>query len=101
LDLRSSTYPLSVRAQGYARRPAHGFLEISHHLLRGIVVGSGSYNAQWFERILRRYQHELWIGDAAEIPPRTATSSRNDPPVTRQQKVNDDMIFAEGTANLM
>jgi transposase len=24
-------------------------------------------NAQWFERILRRYQHELWIGDAAEI----------------------------------
>jgi|HubBroStandDraft_6_1064221.scaffolds.fasta_scaffold100743_2 hypothetical protein len=36
-----------------------------------------------------------------EYPPRTATSSRNDPPVTRQQKVNDDMIFAEGTANLM
>jgi transposase len=24
-------------------------------------------NAQWFERMLRRYQHELWIGDAAEI----------------------------------
>src|SRR5580704_18443805 len=36
-----------------------------------------------------------------EYPPRTATSSRSDPPVTRQQKVNDDMIFAEGTANLM
>jgi transposase len=24
-------------------------------------------NAQWFEGTLRRYQHELWIGDAAEI----------------------------------
>lgn len=24
-------------------------------------------NAPWFERTLRRYQHELWIGDAAEI----------------------------------
>ena len=24
-------------------------------------------NAQWFERTLRRYHHELWIGDAAEI----------------------------------
>ena len=24
-------------------------------------------NAQWFERMLRRYHHELWIGDAARI----------------------------------
>jgi transposase len=24
-------------------------------------------NAQWFERMLHGYQHELWIGDAAEI----------------------------------
>ena len=24
-------------------------------------------NAQWFERMLDRYQHELWVGDAAEI----------------------------------
>ena len=24
-------------------------------------------NAQWFERTLRRYQHELWVEDAAEI----------------------------------
>ena len=24
-------------------------------------------NAQWFERMLHRYQHELWVGDAAEI----------------------------------
>jgi transposase len=24
-------------------------------------------NGQWFERMLLRYQHELWIGDAAEI----------------------------------
>jgi transposase len=24
-------------------------------------------NAQWFERTLRRYHHELWIGDAAAI----------------------------------
>ena len=23
--------------------------------------------AQWFERMLRRDQHELWVGDAAEI----------------------------------
>src|SRR5271169_3421675 len=24
-------------------------------------------NAQWFERVLGRYHHELWIRDAAEI----------------------------------
>jgi transposase len=24
-------------------------------------------NAQWFERILHRYNHELWVGDAAQI----------------------------------
>jgi len=24
-------------------------------------------NAQWFERMLQRYPHELWLGDAAEI----------------------------------
>ena len=24
-------------------------------------------NARWFERILERYHHELWVGDAAEI----------------------------------
>jgi len=24
-------------------------------------------NAQWFERMLHRYQHELWVGHAAEI----------------------------------
>ena len=24
-------------------------------------------NAQWFERLLQQHQHELWIGDAAEI----------------------------------
>jgi hypothetical protein len=24
-------------------------------------------NAQWFERMLERYQHELWVGDAAQI----------------------------------
>src|ERR1700721_989618 len=24
-------------------------------------------SAPWFERILTRFQHELWVGDAAEI----------------------------------
>jgi transposase len=24
-------------------------------------------NAQWFEKVLREYHHELWVGDAAEI----------------------------------
>ena len=24
-------------------------------------------NAQWFERMLTEHQHELWVGDAAEI----------------------------------
>jgi len=24
-------------------------------------------SAQWFERMLHRHQHELWVGDAAEI----------------------------------
>jgi hypothetical protein len=36
-----------------------------------------------------------------EYPPRTMTYGRSNAAVMRQQKVNDDMIFAEGTANLM
>ncbi|PYU18155.1 MAG: hypothetical protein DMG32_26575 [Acidobacteria bacterium] len=24
-------------------------------------------SAQWFEKVLREYHHELWVGDAAEI----------------------------------
>src|SRR5438105_187539 len=24
-------------------------------------------NAQWFERLLQEYHHELWVGDAAQI----------------------------------
>jgi transposase len=26
-----------------------------------------TFNAQWFERTLQEHNHELWIGDAAEI----------------------------------
>ena len=26
-----------------------------------------TFNAQWFERLLGEYQHELWVGDAAKI----------------------------------
>lgn len=26
-----------------------------------------TFNAQWFERMLREYHHELWVGDAAQI----------------------------------
>jgi transposase len=26
-----------------------------------------TFNAQWFERLLAEYQHELWVGDAAKI----------------------------------
>lgn len=26
-----------------------------------------TFNAQWFERMLSEYHHELWVGDAAEI----------------------------------
>ena len=33
-------------------------------------------NAQWFERMLRRYHHELWIGDAARI--RAASAKAED-----------------------
>jgi len=25
------------------------------------------FNAQWFERMLREYHHDLWVGDAAQI----------------------------------
>ena len=62
-------FDLSVVCARARLRPARSprFPRDLHHLFRGIVVGSGSYNAQWFERILRRYQHELCIGYAAEI----------------------------------
>jgi hypothetical protein len=33
-----------------------------------------TFDAQWFERMLREHNHELWIGDAAEI--RAALVSR-------------------------
>jgi hypothetical protein len=32
-----------------------------------LVGMEATINAQWFERMLQRHQHELWIGDAAEI----------------------------------
>jgi transposase len=35
-------------------------------------------NAQWFERTLRRYQHELWVGDAAEIRAMRARKQKTD-----------------------
>jgi len=50
------------------------------------------------------------LGDAAgdafgfaqgEYPPRTATSSRSDPAVTRQQKLNDHVVLAERATNRM
>jgi hypothetical protein len=54
--------------------------------------------------------HRAAAGDSAgdifafgqgEYPPRTMTYGRSNAAVTRQQKLNDHMIFAEGTANLM
>ena len=76
-------FDLSVVCARARLRPAPNprFPRDLHHLLRGIVVGSRSHNAQLFERILRRYEHELWIGDAAEIRarrvPRQKTDSRD------------------------
>src|SRR5438309_2744676 len=34
-------------------------------------------NAQWFEKVLREYHHELWVGDAAEIRAMRVTDSRD------------------------
>jgi hypothetical protein len=36
-----------------------------------------------------------------EYPPRTAAGGWSDPAVTRQQKLNDHMVFAEGSTDLM
>jgi len=33
----------------------------------GRVGMEATFDAQWFERTLREHNHELWIGDAAEI----------------------------------
>jgi transposase len=53
------------------RRPEHenGEAEKFYSALSGpACVGmEATINAQWFERMLRRYHHELWIGDAARI----------------------------------
>jgi len=34
-----------------------------------------------------------------EYPPRTATDSRNDPSVTRQQEMDDVLVLAERSTN--
>jgi transposase len=53
------------------RRLEHGNGEVEkfYRALPGPArVGvEATINGQWFERMLRRYQHELWVGDAAEI----------------------------------
>jgi hypothetical protein len=36
-----------------------------------------------------------------EYPPRTAAAGWSDPAVTRQQKLNDHMVFAEGSTDLL
>jgi transposase len=36
-------------------------------------------NTQWFERMLSRYDHELWIGDAAEIRASRVRKQKTDP----------------------
>ena len=42
------------RFYGMLSSPARGGIE-------------ATVSAPWFERILTRYHHELWVGDAAEI----------------------------------
>ncbi len=48
----------------WAHRRRHDLLQLLDQLNPWIEA---TINAQWFERTLRRYHHELWIGDAAEI----------------------------------
>ena len=54
--------------------------------------------------------HRAAAGDSArdvfalgqcKHPPRTATSGRRDPTVTRQNEVNDYVILTQSTANLI
>jgi transposase len=54
-------------------------------------------NAQWFERLLQEYHHELWVGDAAQI--RAAA--------VRKQKTDDrdalhilDLLVRDKSADL-
>src|SRR5205807_7358743 len=53
------------------RRLEHGNGEARafYATLRGPAhVGTeATVNAQWFERLLQEYHHELWVGDAAQI----------------------------------
>jgi len=53
------------------RRLEHGNGEALafYATLRGPAhVGTeATVNAQWFERLLQEYHHELWVGDAAQI----------------------------------
>jgi len=48
---------------------ANGEAEKFYETLSGPArVGiEATISAQWFERVLHRYRHELWVGDAAEI----------------------------------
>jgi transposase len=38
-----------------------------------------TFNAQWFERLLGEYHHELWIGDAATIRAAMVRKQKTDP----------------------
>ena len=44
---------------------------------------------------------DVFAFDQSEFPPRTATNNRSDPAVTRQQNVNDVMLFAQSAPNFM
>ena len=53
--------PAVLLETGEARRLYASLFEPAQVGIEAIV------NAQWFEKILREYHHELWVGDAAEI----------------------------------
>lgn len=48
-------------------------------------------NAQWFERLLHRYQHELWVGDAAEIRAARVRKQKTD---SRDAQLILDLLLA-------
>ena len=74
--LDQATGELTERKLLHARGDAQGFYESLSGPVRVGMEAEG--HSQWFERLLGRLGHELWIGDAAQIRAKAVRQQKTD-----------------------
>ena len=72
--LDKETGELVERRLEHESGEARGF----HASLEGPVLGGHRSHTRWFERLLEKLGHELWLGDAAEIRSRVVRKQKTD-----------------------